>query len=224
MIRVARRRPSSARGFALTEALVALAIAALTITVLTSSSWGLATVADRRAAAAQTGPVDWLAARRALMQWSSGVTATRRETAPTALTGTASTARFFVEPSGGGQSRSFVGELEIVARGEGRFSLQATRYLGQSDARLGADTGQTTEILRSNQPIRILYYFENGRGSRSGAWRYETGDGDDGLPKAIGIEVGDTRRLTAPLFVNRSAACVARLGRGGLEEEACELK
>ena len=219
MIRPVRRRRSHGRGFALMEALVAL-----TITVLTSTSWGLATAADRRAQAAQTGPTDWLAARRALLQWTAGVTVADPRNAAGALTGTATTARFYAEPSGSGQQLPFVGELQVVALGEGQFALRAARYPGLRDARMSADGGQSTEILRSTEPIRILYFYDTGRGPLGGTWRYETGDGFAGLPRAVAIEVGDTRRLTAPIFANRSAACVARLGRGGLEDEACALR
>lgn len=222
MIRPSRRR-HAAKGFALTEALVALAIAALTITILISSSWGLATATERRAAMAQTGPVDWLAARRVLLQWASAVTATGEGETDRALTGSATTARFYVEPTGGGSTLPFVGALEVVALGDAEFALRAIRYNGLRDARLPGDTGQITEILRTSEPIRILYYYDSGRGGRDGAWRYEAG-GDTGLPRAIGIEIGDTRRLTAPIFADRSAACVARLGPGGLEEEACSLR
>jgi hypothetical protein len=52
-------------------------------------------------------------------------------------------------------------------------------------------------------------------------WRSETGD--SGLPAAIAVEVGDVRVLTARVFANRSAACLAAFGISGLEEPQCEL-
>ena len=221
-LRRRNQRRATARGFALTEALVALAIAALTITVLTSSSWGLATAAERRAAAAQAGPADWLAARRALLQWTAGLTAVDPEDIAPSLTGTATTLRLYVEPQDGGLLEPFIAALDVVAVDADNVALRATRFPGQVDARVGGDDGQTTEILRSREPIRILYFYSTGRGQQGGTWRYETDS--EGLPDAIGVEVGDTRRLTAPIFVNRSAACVARLGRGGLEDSRCALR
>ena len=53
------------RGFVMAEALVALAVAALTLALLTTASWGLRVASDARAAVELTSAVDWLAARPA---------------------------------------------------------------------------------------------------------------------------------------------------------------
>ena len=66
------RRRSRASGFVLAEALVALAIAAMTVALLTSATWGLQLTAERRAAAAETAAGDWVAARRAVVDWAVG--------------------------------------------------------------------------------------------------------------------------------------------------------
>ncbi|MEJ8561271.1 hypothetical protein QTO30_08575 [Yoonia sp. GPGPB17] len=67
------RRRGTSTGFVLAEALVALTVAAMTIALLTSATWGLNAAAERRAAATQTSAVDWLAARRALGNWAAAV-------------------------------------------------------------------------------------------------------------------------------------------------------
>jgi hypothetical protein len=218
------RRRGTSSGFVLTEALVALAIAAMTVALLTSATWGLRVASERRDAAEVTAAVDWLAARRALIDWSSGVTAPSKEGTERYFVGTATTARMFVEPSGSGQVVPFVGELRVESRGENRYALMAARHLGLQDARITVDGPQETEVLRTNAPIRLLYLFPRQTGGAGATWRYETGSGDEGLPVAVAVEVGDERMLTARIFATRSASCLSRLGLGGLENEQCELR
>jgi hypothetical protein len=203
------------------EALVALAIAALTLALLTSASWGLRVASDARAAAAETGAADWLAARRALQGWASGLTAPGADLAETRLVGTDSTARMVVEPAVSGLSRPYVAELRVEARGENGFVLIAARHLEARDARVSTDAPQETELVRSDRPIRLLYLLPR-EGVEGMVWRYETGG--PGLPAAIAVEVGDRRVLTARVFANRSAACLATFGVSGLEETQCELR
>lgn len=216
-----KRRHPRARGFVMAEALVALAIAALTLALLTSASWGLRIASDARAAAAETGAADWLAARRALQGWASGLTALGAEAAEARFVGTDSTARMVVEPAVSGLALPYAAELRVEARGEGSFVLIAARHLDVRDARVSTDTPQETELVRSDRPIRLLYLLPR-EGVEGLVWRYETGS--TGLPAAIAVEVGDRRVLTARVFANRSAACVAAFGVSGLEEEQCELR
>lgn len=216
-----RRRGQRSKGFVLAEALVALAIAALTLALLTSATWGLRIAADARAAAAQTGAADWLAARRALQGWASGLTALGAETAEARLVGTDSTARMVVEPAVSGLALPYVAELRVETRGEGSFVLIAARHLDQRDARVSTDTPQETELVRSDSPIRLLYLLPR-EGVEGMVWRYETTG--SGLPAAIAVEVGDRRVLTARVFANRSAACVTALGVAGLEDIECQLR
>jgi len=218
------RRRRTASGFVLAEALVALAIAAMTVALLTSATWGLQLTAERRAASSQTAAVDWLAARRALIDWASGASAENIDDTDRSLIGTATTARIFVEPSGTGQVSPFVGELRVEALGEDRFALIAARYVGQRDARLTSDSAQQTEILRTAQPIRLLYLIPNQTGGGNASWRYETSSGDEGLPEAIAIEVGVDRMVTARVFATISASCLARIGRSGLQDDVCDLR
>jgi hypothetical protein len=218
------RRRSTASGFVLAEALVALAIAAMTVALLTSATWGLQLTAERRAASSQTTAVDWLAARRALIDWTSGASAEGVSDTERYLIGTATTARIYVEPSGTGQVSPFVGELRVEALGDGRFALIAARHIGLRDARLTNDTPQETEILRTAQPIRLLYLIPSQTGGANASWRYETGSSDEGLPEAVAIEVGIERMITARVFATISASCLARVGRGGLQDDQCDLR
>lgn len=78
-----------------------------------------------------------------------------------------------------------------------------------------------TELLRSDQPIRLLYLLPR-EGVQDMIWRYETTGG--ALPAAIAVEVGDVRVLTARIFANRSIACLTAFGISGLEEAECALR
>lgn len=224
---MARRtlRRKHARGFVMAEALVALAIAALTLALLTSASWGLRIASDARVAAAQTGAADWLAARRALQGWASGLTALGAERVEARLIGTGSTARMMVEPAVSGLALPYAAELRVETRidaaGETSFVLIAARHLDVRDARVSSDAPQETELVQSAEPIRLLYLLPR-EGVADMVWRYETGD--TGLPAAIAVEVGDRRVLTARVFANRSAACLSAFGVSGLEEEQCVLR
>lgn len=207
------------------EALVALAIAALTLALLTSASWGLRIAADARAAAAETGAADWLAARRALQGWASGLTALTAEGSESHIVGTGSTARMVVEPAVSGLALPYVAELRVETRqtvaGETSFVLIAGRHLDARDARISTDAPQETELVRSDRPIRLLYLLPR-EGVADMVWRYETNSA--ALPAAIAVEVGDRRILTARVFATRSAACLATFGVSGLEEAQCELR
>lgn len=218
-------RGKGTKGFIMAEALVALAIAALTLALLTSASWGLRLASEARAAVAETGAADWLAARRALQGWASGLTAAGGNEVEARLVGTDSTARMVVEPAVSGLARPYVAELRVEARGDaqgrGGFVLIAARHLEARDARVSTDAPQETELVRADRPIRLLYLLPR-EGEVGMVWRYETGE--RGLPAAIAVEVGDRRVLTAPVFANRSASCLAGFGVSGLEEAQCELR
>lgn len=200
------------------EALVALAVAALTLSLLTSASWGLKLAADRRAALEQTAPADWLMVRRTMLGWVANLNGAGLGAAHVDLIGTATTVRMIVREAG---SDPYVGEFRVDQEGES-FALIAARHDGLLDARTVSDTPRQSPLLQSNDPIRFLYLLPHQNGTQM-VWRYETGDGE-ALPAAIGIEVGDARMVTVPVFGTRSRTCMAALGPGGLEEDACALR
>ncbi|MEM7491106.1 MAG: hypothetical protein AAF390_18485 [Pseudomonadota bacterium] len=215
------RRRSHARGIALAEALVALAIAAMTLLLLTSASWGLRHANDRRDAAQATDAADWLAARRVIHGWSAGLTAPRSDRAGSRVLGTASTARLVLSSVDAGLPTEAVAELRVIETDD-RFVLIAARYAGDRDVRTASGDARGTELLSTVEPLRLAYLYPGGDGRARPTWRYETDAAD--LPLAIALEVGGERRIVAPVLPERSAACVAAVGDGGMEEPRCELR
>ena len=218
------RRQRASEGFVLAEALVALAIAAMTIALLTSASWGLRMASERQQAAAATSAADWLAARRALSGWAASVTANSAEQSPASFFGTATLARMTVPPGAGGPGTTYVAELSVRPLGDGRFALVAARHLDRRDARTTSDTPQETTLLETADPIRLLYLLPREGGLAGQRWRYETGNGDDGLPSAIGVEVGNQRMLTAGIPASIGATCLGARGPGAIDADACALR
>ncbi|MEJ8561272.1 hypothetical protein QTO30_08580 [Yoonia sp. GPGPB17] len=117
----------------------------------------------------------------------------------------------------------YVGELRVMTRGTDRFVLIAAQHPGLRDARVSSTSALETEVVTTSLPMRLIYLIPSGPGGR-GVWRYETGAGEDGLPLAIGIEVGTQRVITAPIHPTRSASCLARLGLPGVDDETCDLR
>ncbi|MEM7472985.1 MAG: hypothetical protein AAF340_16680 [Pseudomonadota bacterium] len=215
-----RRRTRPNRGFAMIDALVALAVAALTLSLLTSASWGLKIASDRRAALEGTAASDWLLARRTLQNWAGDVSNAGPRAAGANMIGTAATLRMRVRAQDG--VGSFVGEFRVEGTSDTGYSLIAARHDGLTDARLSSDAPRRSPLLRSDTPIRLLYLFVQSDGTGT-VWRYETGDGA-ALPLAVAIEVGDERRVTAPVFTTVSQTCLSTLGQGGLEDAQCDVR
>lgn len=202
------------------DALVGLAIAALTLVLLTSASWGLKMASDRRMSFESTSAADWLLARRTLLAWAGDVSNDGPRRSRGALIGTATTMRMIVRDRSAVQG--YVGEFRVSGTRDTGYTLIAARHDGLRDARVASDEPRDSTILISPDPIRFVYLFP--RGDRSGnVWRYETGDGDV-LPLAIGIEAGDRRQVTARLFPTLSQTCFAALGPGALEGNQCAVR
>ena len=219
------RRRRHTGGFVMAEALVALAIAAMTLVLLTSATWGLSMAMERRSTVEQNTPADWLAARRALMNWASGVTVIDRQDITSRFQGTANSARMYVEPSGAGRVVPFFGEVQVKTHADDDFSLVMIRHSNVSDSGGAGDQILQTEVLRTNVPIRLQYRLHIRGGDVAGNWQYQTESEDyNGLPSAIAIEVGGDRMLTIPIFATISMPCLAELGRGGLESPQCEVR
>ncbi len=201
------------------DALVALAIAALTLTLLMTASWGLKLASDRRASLQETASSDWLLARRTLLDWAGDVSNNGPRANGAAMMGTATTLRMIVrDPSA---SVPYVGEFRVEGSREVGYTLTAARHDGLQDARIASDEPRRSTLLTSREPIRFVYLFPQ-RGS-PGVWRYETGDGDI-LPTAIAVEQGDQRQVTVPVFTTISQACFAALGPGALESDQCAVR
>jgi len=126
-----------------------------------------------------------------------------------------------IEPYATSSTRMFVGDLRVSVD-DGIYTLAATRHHGINDTRFDGERPQSSTVLRSEQPIRLLYLLS----ARTGAgtiWRYDVQTGD-GLPIAIGVERGSDRILTAPIMNSVSATCVNVLGVSGLTNERCALR
>lgn len=215
-----RRRRLHSRGFAMIDALVALAVAALTLSLLTSASWGLKIASDRRAALEATAAADWLLARRTLQAWAGDVSNAGPRASGANMIGTAATLRMRVRAQDG--LGGFVGEFRVEGSADAGYTLSAARHDGLNDARLSADAPRRSVLLRANEPIRFLYLFPQSDGTGT-VWRYETGDGA-ALPIAVAVELGDMRRITAPVFTTISQTCLSALGQGGLEDRQCTVR
>ena len=213
------RSNSLEKGFSLAEALVALAVASVTILLLSSASFGLRQAADR---AAQDGvrSTDWLTARRALGAWTMALTAPPGS-ADAHFQGSATRARMVIPPFGEGSGGSHLAELEVVISDEGQ-SLIARRHPGSRDVRMVSEAPRVSHILTAPGAIRLVYLMDR-RDAPGQVWRYDGTPGDD-LPHAIGIELGTDRIVTAKVPVTRSAACVAREGIAGLEGRSCRIR
>lgn len=214
------RRGRRSRGFAMIDALVALAVAALTLVLLTSASWGLKLASDRRASMETTAAADWLLARRTLRAWAGDLSNDGPRASGAAMIGTSTTVRMLVRDQGalGG----FVGEFRVAGTVDTGYALIASRHDGLRDARVTADVPRTSELLRSDTPIRFVYLFPQTDGTGT-IWRYETGDGEI-LPHAIAIEIGSKRQLTVAVHTTVSQTCLSALGPGGLEDFQCAVR
>ena len=201
------------------DALVALAIAALTLTLLMTASWGLKLASDRRAALQTTASADWLLARRTLRDWAADVSNDGPRANGAAMLGTATTLRMIVRDPAA--STPYVGEFRVEGTRDVGYTLTAARHDGLRDARIASDNPRRSTLLTSNEPIRFVYLFPE-RGS-TGVWRYETRDGDV-LPTAIAVEQGDRRQVTVPVFATISQTCFAALGPGALESDQCAVR
>lgn len=203
------------------EALVALVIAAITLTLLTTASWGLKLANDGRNTSLETDATDWLTARRALHAWASGMSATSAANTSASLLGSSTTARIAVHTGAAHPAGAFVGELRVEQTKAGEFSLLARRYDNTLDVRAADASSRDTLIARAREPMRLIYLMQ--RPDNPGArWTYEYSG--QSLPKAIGLEVGGTRQLTAKVQPTRSAACVAQFGAASMDNEGCALR
>ena len=210
-----------ARGIALAEALVALAVAAMTMLLLSSAGWGLRHAMDRQAAAAQPAAAEWLATRRVLRDFASGLTMSRDGEAAQRVLGSEKALRMGLAGAPAGHPAGAVVELRI-REAEGVRTLTVTRQPGRSDPRVAGADLREAELMRTEAPLRFAYLVA-GSGLAAGAtWRTETHPAD--LPVAIAVMAGEATLAVAPVPSEVSVACVAAVGIGGLEEPRCRLR
>ncbi len=220
MTRRLQRRRRSARGFTIAEALVSLAIAALTLVLLTSATWGLKQLNETRAA---EGPVaaDWLTARRALQAWAAAVSTDGDDMVEGRFQGDAASVRLYVPPTSSGPSRPYVSELRVT-NVDGLYTLSAHRDRTVTDTRQRGNAVQSTEILSTREPIRLMYLLRSRTGPGR-SWFFATTP-EDGLPYAIALEVNGDQLITAPIMTTVSATCAARNGLNALGDQICKVR
>ncbi|MEL6170139.1 MAG: hypothetical protein AAFR35_15740 [Pseudomonadota bacterium] len=217
---ILRRRSRRTRGFMVAEALVSLSVAALTLVLLTSATWGI----RHATALTQDAPAearDWLAARRALQAWSAAVVTQGRSRTLGTFAGDGGSVRFAVPPSLAGPRQPYVSELRVDFQ-DGTYFLRAIRDHAISDTRLTSANRQVSEILSTTQPIRLKYLTPDP--TRPGfRWTYSV-NVDDALPRAVGVEVDGAHVLTAQLLSTVSPTCFASMGPAGLQNQECETR
>ncbi len=215
-----QRRRRSAHGFTIAEALVSLAIAALTLVLLTSATWGLRQLNETRAA---QGPVaaDWLTARRALQAWAAAASTDGSDSALGRFQGDSTSVRLYVPPTSAGPSRPYVSELRVTAK-DGLYTLSAHRDRTVTDTRMKGNSVQSTEILATTEPIRLMYLMRSRTGPGR-SWFFAT-EPEDGLPFAIAVEVDGNHLITAPIMSTVSATCAARNGLSALGDQECKTR
>ena len=206
---------------ALTEALVALAVAAMTMLLLSSAGWGLRMANERRAEAAAPAAAEWLATRRVMRDWAAGLTMARDGEAGQRIVGSETELRLVLGAQAAGLSSGAVVEMRIEDD-DGVRRLTVTRHPGQGDARTVGDGERVTELMRTDAPLRFAYLVADEGVGRRPVWRGETHPKD--LPRAIAVLEGDAPRVVAPVLTERSLACVAAVGVGGMEEPRCQLR
>ena len=215
------RRRSSSGGIALVEALVSLTVAAMTLALLTSATWGLrqttAQVSDL-----QEASTDWLTARRVLQSWSASATLTGRELTEGRFYGSPVRMQVILDDGTSNQSDPVMISLDISEE-DGRFTLAASRFFNVRDIRLATDNSRASQVIVTDEPLRLIYRVQSGSGSGAQVWTYEVRP-EQGLPLAVAVEQGDQKMIVARMPVSISAFCVSRLGQAGLEDADCDVR
>lgn len=211
------RRRRSTRGFVLAEALVSLAVAAMTLALLAGAAWGLRTLAAENARSGSAG-AELLTARRVMQAWAAAANPGTSGNTPAAFAGTAEQLRIALHPQSG---QPFVAALQIRRDG-GQSILLATRDLGQTDIRLMSPDPRTSVVLRDPRALRLAYLVTDDDGVGR-VWRYET-DMRQGLPFAIALEAGTDFLVIAPILGTLGSDCVAAARFDGLEGRQCRLR
>lgn len=216
-----RRRRKGSRGFILTEALVALTVAALTLALLTSATWGLRQTAAQPSSMQQEA-TDWLTARRVLQAWAASATIDGIAQTESRFEGSPTRMRLVLDDGTSRDNRPVMISLEIT-ESDGLSRLTAARLFDVRDVRIGSDRLRASTVIVSDQSLRLVYYVASATGQIGRVWTYEPRP-EQGLPAAVAVERGTDRMIVAQMPATRSATCVSRVGIRGLEEQDCELR
>lgn len=215
-----RRNPVQ-RGFALAEALVALSVAAVTLALLTSATWGLRQTTLRNEVVQQDA-TDWLTARRVLQAWAASATTAGYNRVEGRFAGTPVRMNLIVDDGTSREARPMMVSLEITEE-NGLHRLSAARYYDVRDIRLAAEIARQSTVIISDTPLRLVYLVLRGDGLPGQVWTYEPRP-EQGLPTAVAIEQGADRMIVAQMPATRSALCISRLGETGLGDRDCRLR
>ncbi len=215
-----RRRPARS-GFALAEALVSLTIAAMTLALLTSATWGLRHTTQQPDALQQEA-TDWLTARRVLQSWAASASLADRFAAEGRFFGSPTQMRLILDDGTSRDSRPMMVSLTITEE-EGLFRLTASRQFDVRDVRLANDNAQASTMIVSEEPLSLVYRVGATSLARQGSWSYEP-RAEQGLPFAVAVEQGAERMIVAHMSSTLSAICVARLGQAGIGDPDCKLR
>lgn len=221
MIRRFLRRRARARGVVMVEALVSLAVAALTLALLTGATWGLRQT-QTQADPLQQEAADWLTARRVLQAWAASATTDGERQTAVRFSGGPAQLRLIIDDGTSLDSRPMLYSLDII-RDDALHILRVARFTDVRDVRLAPADARYSTLIVSDQPLTLAYQIAEPSGLPGSVWTDEPTP-DQGLPSAIAVARGGERMIVAPVLSMRSAACVSRLGLAGLEEVDCLLR
>ncbi len=200
---------------------MALSVAALTLALLTSATWGLRQISMRQDGLQQDA-TDWLTARRVLQAWAASATTAGLDRAEGRFSGEPTRMRLIVDDGTSREARPMMVSLE-VSEEDGRYLLLASRYYDVRDIRLATEQARRSTVIVSDTPIQFIYLVARRDNQPGQVWTYEPRL-DQGLPAAVAIEQGAERMIIAQMPITRSALCISLLGEAGLEDRDCRLR
>lgn len=224
-MRAARRLPSSRRrrgherGFSLVEMVVALTIAAMTLALISGASFSLRAIGQR--AAADNGAAELLAVRRILHRWVSEAML-RGPGGAAAFVGDRSEVRFLLAPDTLAGEPARLAVLRIERDGDMRVlrayrERDALSVLQDADGRLG----DSSTLHRTAADLAFVFLVDDPRGTGS-AWALAREPGPP--PRALALDLGDGRRVVAHVMQDVDGGCLAAVGLGELQRDACRAR
>ncbi|MEL6682946.1 MAG: hypothetical protein AAFQ09_09910 [Pseudomonadota bacterium] len=215
------RRHRRVAGIALAEALVSLTIAAMTLALLTSATWGLRqTSADP--AVTQDTAADWLTARRVLQSWAAAATLISRDEVEGRFSGAPNQMRLILDDGRSRDAAPMMVSLNI-SEVDGLFRLTASRFSNIRDIRLAPERARESTVIIADDPISLIYQVRSTAIGGGLIWTYEPRP-IQGLPLAVAIEQGAEKMIVAQMPVSLSGFCVSRRGEIGIGEANCEVR